>query len=604
LSAAAVPAVSVQDDFLGHPKGVYVCFFTEMWERFSFYGMKALLLLYLTKYHLFGDRAGLDLLGAYGGLVYCVPVIGGMLADRWLGMRKAVVFGSILLVLGHIGMAFEGQAARHVEGVVVRDEAALRITYLSLALIIMGVGFLKPNISTIVGRLYPENDPRRDSGFSLFYAGINLGALFASLVCGYLGETLGWGYGFGAAGIGMILGLLLFLWGQKYLHGLAEPPAPAVLRQRACGVPREPLIYLISIIGILPVAWLMWASANGAFALQGEISLALLLMVAILLIVLAWLGWFVLTQCTPVQRGRMLALMALIFMALAFFTLYEQTYGSWVTFTDRLLTKDLFPALVGSAEPIVWNNGALANIGLFLAHAPWSGYSLLLAPLAFVVAARLSDRRPDSRVPRLMFAVVVLLMLAFLVRDSVILPQTAGSLTYLGAMFLVLLAPMFAALWAWLDRRGLDPSTPVKSSLGLLLAALSFVPLALAAQQVGVSGQMASVWWLVLAYLILETGEMCLSPVGLSAVTQLSAPSVVSLMMGTWFLATAFSETLAALFGKLAAIDIPEGEVLDLVAASAKYADLFWLMMWIGLGCAVVAFIASPWLKRMMHGVR
>jgi len=179
MAHAPAARVAAPGDFLGHPKGVYVCFFTEMWERFSFYGMKALLLLYLTKYHLFGDNAGYDLIGAYGGLVYCVPVIGGLLADRWLGMRKAVVFGGMLLVLGHLGMAFEGQAARFVEGAAVRDEGALRITYLSLALIIVGVGFLKPSVSTIVGRLYAEDDPRRDGGFSLFYAGINLGALFA-----------------------------------------------------------------------------------------------------------------------------------------------------------------------------------------------------------------------------------------------------------------------------------------------------------------------------------------------------------------------------------------------------------------------------------------
>jgi POT family proton-dependent oligopeptide transporter len=576
------------DDFLGHPKGVYVCFFTEMWERFSFYGMKALLLLYLTKYHLFGDKAGLDLLGAYGGLVYCIPVFGGLLADRWLGMRKAVVFGGILLVLGHAGMAFEGHAAHRVAGEVVRDEAALGVTYLSLALIIMGVGFLKPNISTIVGKLYPENDPRRDSGFSLFYAGINLGALFASLVCGFLGEAYGWKYGFGAAGIGMLVGLGMFLWGQKYLHGHAEPPQPATLRERVLGLPREWLIYAAAIVGVVPVAALMWAAANGAFALGGELSLALMLMIVVLGAVLVWFAWFTGTQCTPVQRQQMIALMVLIFMALVFFTLYEQTYGSWVTFTDRLLTKDLVPAMViQGGTPM-----------------PWSILSLLLAPLGFVLAVRLSDRNPGSNAPRTLFAVIAVAMLVMLVRDCLVLPQNAGSLTYLGGLFLVLLAPLFATLWAWLDRRGLDPSKPLKSSYGLVLGALSFVPLALAAQQVGATGQMASVWWLVLAYFVLASGEMCLSPVGLSAVTQLAAPRVVSLMMGTWFLATAFSETLAALFGKLAAIDVPEGEVMDLVQAAARYEHLFWLLMWIGLGCAAVALLASPLLKRMMHGVK
>lgn len=604
MSASTLPAIPAREDFLGHPKGVYVCFFTEMWERFSFYGMKALLLLYLTKYHLFPDKAGYDLLGAYGGLVYCIPVIGGLMADRWLGMRKAVVFGGLLLVLGHAGMAFEGAAAVNVGGQIVRDEGSLRYTYLSLALIIMGVGFLKPNISTIVGKLYEENDPRRDSGFSLFYAGINLGALFASLVCGYLGETLGWKYGFGAAGIGMLLGLVLFLWGQKYLHGHAEPREPALLRERVLGLPREWLIYAAAVAGALPIAGLMWASGNGAFALGGEIPLALMLMLVVLAIVLVWFGWFVLSQCTPVQRQQMLALMAMIFMCLVFFTLYEQTYGSWVTFTDRLLTKDIAPALVAPLQPFEWTADWVTNLSLFVRTAPWSTYSLLLAPLSFMLAARLSDRTPESTTPRLLFIAVSAIMLACLVRDCVVLPQTAGSLTYLGAFFLVVLAPVFAALWAWLGRRGRDPSKPFKSALGLMFAGLSFIPLTWAAQQVGETGQMASVWWLVLAYLILEIGEMCLAPVGLSAVTQLSMPRVVSLMMGTWFLATAFSETLAAQFGKLAAIEIPEGETMNMVEAAGKYADLFWLLMWVGLSCALVAFLLAPLLRRMMHGVK
>jgi len=576
------------DDFLGHPKGVYVCFFTEMWERFSFYGMKALLLLYLTKYHLFDDRAGLDLLGAYGGLVYCIPVFGGMLADRWLGMRRAVVFGGVLLVLGHVGMAFEGEAARLLQGQVVRDEAALRVTYLSLALIIMGVGFLKPNISTIVGKLYPEGDPRRDSGFSLFYAGINLGALFASLVCGFLGEAYGWKYGFGAAGLGMLVGLGMFLWGRRYLQGHAEAPDPAALRRRVRGLPRELWIYLGAVVAVLPLAWLLWAAGNGAFALGGEISLALMMMLVVLGGVMLWFAWFTGTACSPVQRRQMIALMALILMALVFFTLYEQTYGSWVTFTDRLLTKDLVPALVvRDGTPL-----------------PWSIASLLLAPLAFVYCARLSEHRPGTAWPRRVFAAVAAVIVVLLVRDCLVIPQTAGSLTYLGGLFLVLLAPLFALLWAWLGRRRAEPGKPVKSAIGLALGGLSFVPLALAAQQVGATGEMASVWWLLLAYLLLASGEMCLSPVGLAAVTELAVPRVMSLMMGTWFLATAFSETLAAQFGKLAAIDMPEDGVLDLGVAAAAYADLFWLMLAIGLGCAALAFATAPLLNRLTAKVK
>ena len=230
--AATVDDLANQDELFGHPVGLYVCFTTELWERFSFYGMKYLLLLYLTKYHLFTDGEGLDVLGSYAGLVYALPLIGGMIADRYLGMRKSVLFGGTLLSLGHILMAVEGfQAINYAAGTILssdltlasgeilaagtmlteaikhQDTAALNVFYFALALIVMGVGYLKPNISTIVGRLYSQDDPRRDSGFTIFYMGINIGSFAATLLCGWLGETFGWRYGFGAAGIGMIIGL-------------------------------------------------------------------------------------------------------------------------------------------------------------------------------------------------------------------------------------------------------------------------------------------------------------------------------------------------------------------------------------------------------------
>jgi POT family proton-dependent oligopeptide transporter len=503
-------------DFLGHPKGLYVCFFTEMWERFSFYGMKALLFLYLTKYHLFGDGPSYDLLGAYGGLVYAMPVIGGLLADRYLGMRKAVVFGGILLCLGHFGMAFEGEQARMVDGVAVQDARALQVFYFSLALIITGVGFLKPNISTIVGKLYADNDPRRDSGFTLFVAGINIGALFASLVCGYVGETYGWKYGFGLAGVGMLTGLIVFLWGQPHLLGHAEPADPARLREKVGPLSREWLIYLGGFAGVA----VLWQLIQRNWTVQGAMHLVALAFVI-------WFAWFLTLQCNREERGRMLSLVALIVFALVFYTLYEQTYGSWVAFNDRLMGKNLL------------------------------GFEM-----------------------------------------------TAGSLTFLGGFFIVTLSPLFAWLWPWLARRGLNPSTAVKTVLGLLFGALSFLPL-IAAASMANGGALASVWWLVLAYLLLEIGEVCLYPIGISAVTTLSVTRVVSLMMGAWFLATAYSELLAhAVFGRLAAIEIPEGETLDVAAAATTYGDLFALMLWIGLGSAAVALVFAPLIKRGMRGVQ
>ncbi|HUR41309.1 MAG TPA: peptide MFS transporter [Verrucomicrobiae bacterium] len=508
-AAAARPA-----DFLGHPKGLYVCFFTEMWERFSFYGMKALLFLYLTKYHLFGDAPSYDLLGAYGGLVYAMPIIGGLIADRWLGMRKAVVFGAVLLCLGHFGMAFEGNQARMVDGVVVQDARALQVFYFSLALIVTGVGFLKPNISTIVGKLYADHDPRRDSGFTLFVAGINIGALFASLVCGYVGETYGWKYGFGLAGFGMLTGLAVFLWGQRYLHGHAEPREPKRLAEKVGPLRREAWIYLGGLAGV----GVIWQLIQRTWTVQGAMHLVTAAFVA-------WFAWFLATQCTRQERGRMLSLIALIVFGLVFYTLYEQTYGSWVAFTDRLMTKNLL------------------------------GFEM-----------------------------------------------TAGALTFLGGLFIVLLSPLFAWLWPFLARRGRNPSTAAKTVLGVLFAGLAYLPLMAAAQSAG-SGALASVWWLVLAYLLLEIGEVCLYPIGISAVTQLSVARVVSLMMGVWFLGTAYSEILAhSVFGKLSSIE--PGEGAGMAESAAKYGDLFGLMFWIGLGAAAVALASVPLIRRGMRATR
>lgn len=569
-------AAPTNDEFLGHPKGLFVCFFTEMWERFSFYGMKALLLLYILKYHLFGDDAGYDLLGAYGGLVYAVPVIGGLLADRYLGMRKAVVLGGVLLVLGHIGMAYEGEAARVVGDTIVRDEGALQVFYLSLALIIMGVGFLKPNISTIVGRLYPENDPRRDSGFTVFYAGINVGALFASLICAFLGETYGWKYGFGAAGIGMVAGLGMFLWGQKYLHGHAEPNDPVRLRERVAGLSREWWIYLGSFAGVA----LVWQLIQRTWTVHGAMHV-------IALALAAWFVWFLWKHCDKVQRQQMITLVLLIFGVLIFFAMYEQTYGSWVTFTDRLLTKDLFP---------------MSPAG-YVAALPWATYSLAASPPLMVAALMASDRGRTGLAKGLAGLMVAGLAVAF-THDVVLVPQTAGSLTFIGAFFIVVLAPVFSWLWPWLEKRGLNPSKPAKMGIGLVFAGLSFIPLMVAAGEAGASGVMASVWWLVLAYFVLEIGEMCLSPIGLSAVTQLSVPRVVGLMMGAFWLGTAYSEVLAAQFGKIASLDIVEGEAIDMAVAADKYAHLFEMMLWLGIGSGVVFFLLAPIARRWMHGVK
>jgi proton-dependent oligopeptide transporter, POT family len=561
------------DELFGHPKGLYVCFFTEMWERFSFYGMKALLLLYLLKHHGFAETDAYVVVGAYGGMVYAVPLIGGMLADRYLGMRKAVVLGGILLSLGHLGMAVEGHQAETINGIVHRDTFALGVFYLSLALIISGVGFLKPNISTIVGRLYSQNDPRLDSGFTIFYAGINVGALFSSLICGYLGEVWGWGWGFGAAGVGMVAGLLMFLSGQKYLQGHAESKHPDRLRRRVFGpLNVEWCIYIGAALG-LPAIWLLMQLGYAVLYLQ----------FAFLIGWLGWLAWYISTHCNKVQREQMLAVVFFIAASLFFFSMYEQTYGSWLLFTDRMLTKDFFPSMViTDGKP--W---------------PWSIIPIALAPLFAGIALRLDN----ASLARWLMAVVGIAGFAIFMRDAIVLPQTAESLEYLPSWVLIVLTPLFAWLWPFLDRKGRNPSKPVKMAIGLAFTGLSFLVLSMANATV-TDGHLAPVWWLLGAYVVLEIGEMFLSPIGLAAVTQLSVPATVGVMMGAYWLTTSLSEQAAAMFSSFAALDIPEGGKIDLVVAQQKYGTLFDHMLWLGLGSAAVALLLSPLIKRWMHGVK
>jgi len=323
MTAAAPPT------FFGHPRGLVICFATELWERFSYYGMRALLIFYLTQHFLFSDGQAFLIYGAYTALVYVMPVIGGMLADRYLGARKAVCFGAILLVLGHFGMAIEGPAA--VAGQP-RDPFYLQAFYLSLAFIITGVGFLKANISTIVGNLYPAGDPRRDGGFTIFYMGINIGAFFSSLLCGWLGQTYGWSYGFGLAGIGMLFGLLVFLRGQPLLEGHAEPPNPASLKTTlVAGLSRETLIYGGGLIGVAVIWQLVQHQQLVGNLLLGSGGIMLALVLA-----------FSFFQCSPVERDRMLTASTLIVFSVLFWALFEQAGSSLNLFADRIVDRSLF----------------------------------------------------------------------------------------------------------------------------------------------------------------------------------------------------------------------------------------------------------------------
>jgi POT family proton-dependent oligopeptide transporter len=521
------PAIGPSDELLGHPKGLYVCFLTEMWERFAFYGMKALLFLYLTKYHLFPDDDGYLLLGTYAGLAYALPLLGGALADRYLGMRKAVVFGGLLLALGQLGMAYTGSPAQGIQGEAARDDFALQVMYMSLALIAVGVGFLKPNISTIVGRLYRDGDPRRESGFTVFYMGINVGAALSSLIVAYIGERIGWGYGFGLSGVLMAFGLGQFLWGQKHLQGHAEPPDAARLRESVlAGLSIERVIQLGGLVAVIAVWQVLQIKLDfgflGAMFDGHEVTLTEVVAVVMGAVLMVWFLRFIFSGITAAERGRMIVLMTLIVVSSLFWGLYEQSYGTWVAFAERVMDRTTFG--------IEW---------------------------------------------------------------------TAGQTTTFGGLFVIVLSPVFAWLWPRLDAIGKNPSLPAKFGWGLVFVGLAMGTLLIATQRAAADDGMVSLWWMILAYAVMVVGEMVLSPIGLSAVTTLSVPRVVGLMMGAWFLFSAFGEMIAGRFGTWAAIEPNADGTIDKVKALAVYEGVFSDMMWIGVISGVIMLAVSPLLNRL-----
>ena len=484
-------------DFLGHPKGLFVCFATEMWERFSYYGMRALLILYLTKHWEFTDATSYLIYGAYTSLVYIMPVFGGMLADQILGSKKAVTYGAILLVFGHLGMTVESNE---------------QIFYLSLALIVSGVGFLKPNISTMVGALYEEGDPRRDSGFTIFYMGINIGAFTATLLCGYLGEQVGWAYGFGAAGIGMLFGLIIFLWGQKYLEGLAEPPSNKYL-QKMNGISYESWAYISGIFMVL-VTWFLVQNSQLVGQLLGGFGA---------IFIGAWL-LYALFRCAPDERDRLIVVGILILFSLIFWALFEQAGSSLNILTDRGVNRVIFG---------------------------WE-------------------------VPASMFQ-------------------------SLNAGFIFTIAPLFAMLWIALAKRNMEPSTPIKFSIGIILVGLGF--LALVYGMSSSEGLQTGVFWIILIYLLHTLGELCLSPVGLSSVTKLSPQRIVGFMMGMWFFASAAGNYVAGLIARATASDSSgvSNDVFDLTQKQS-FMDVYTDVGLMAIGCGILLAILTPFLKKLMHG--
>ena len=479
-----------QPEVVGHPKGLFVLFLAEMWERFSYYGMRALLIFYLVQHWLFTDSEASIIYGAYTALVYITPVVGGYLADQYLGQRKAVLFGAILLTFGHFFMAFEGGGGQ--------ADPMINIFWLALALIIVGSGFLKANISVIVGQLYPRTDVRRDPAYTIFYMGINVGAATSSIICGYLGQTYGWKYGFGLAGLGMLVGLIFFILGKPLLMGKGEPKDPARLRGG-----KEWGIYGA---GLAMVA-LCWAAVQyqelvgyvlGAFG--GGLVLYVL--------------FTAVTRLPSDERDRIFAAMFLILVSIVFWALFEQAGSSLNLFTDR--------------------------------HVDTQGVN-------------------------------------------------ASMFQSINAIYIVLLAPIFAMVWQGLGRRGFEPSAPMKFGLGVVQVGLGFLVLVWGAESVGIDVP-TPVIFIFLIYLLHTTGELCLSPVGLSAMNRLSPAHMASLIMGTWFFASATGNFAA---GLIAAATGAEGVGED--AGKQVVLDVYTTVGWYAVVIGVGVMVLSPLVKKLMH---
>ena len=490
LIGGVVLVTRPQPEVIGHPKGLFLLFMAEMWERFSYYGMRALLIFYLVQHWLFTDSEASVIYGAYTALVYITPVVGGYLADRFLGQRKAVVFGAVLLTLGHFFMAFEGDGGQ--------ADPIINIFWLALALIIVGSGFLKANISVIVGQLYSRTDVRRDPAYTIFYMGINVGAATASIICGYLGQTYGWQYGFGLAGFGMLIGLVFFVLGKPLLLGKGEPKDPSKLKGG-----KEWGIYGA---GLAMVA-LCWA----AIQYQELVGVVLGIFGGGLVLYVLFTA---VTKLPSEERDRIFAAMFLILTSIVFWALFEQAGSSLNLFTDR--------------------------------HVDTQGVN-------------------------------------------------ASMFQSINAIYIVLLAPVFAMVWQGLARKGREPSTPLKFGLAVIQVGLGFLVLVWGAESVGVNVP-TPVIFIFLIYLLHTTGELCLSPVGLSAMNRLSPTHMASLIMGTWFFASAAGNFAAGLIASATGAK-GVGEEAGKQVVLGVYSTVGWF----AVGVGVFVMVISPLIKKLMH---
>ena len=506
-------STSQPQELFGHPKGLFYLFFAELWERFSFYGMRALLTLYMVNemFAAFNERdtIALGIYASYGMLVYASPAIGGVIADRLLGFRRSIMIGAVFFTLGHLVLAVEHPV----------------FFYAALALLIVGNGMFKPNISSFVGTLYEKGDIRRDQGFYMFYIGINIGAAVAPILCGWLGATYGWHYGFGAAAIGMFSGLIVFWRGIKNNvfgdHGL--PPEDSKLDEKVIGIKKKHLVPIGALL-LVPVIAVLIHAGDFILDLFGQVMFEGTVVSFIFnILIVGVIGYFIwmFMQVSGKERGQLFMILYMTLLMTIFWAFYELT-GSLIT---------LF---------------AHRNVNLVL-----------------------------------------------------FTPAGTNGIT---AIYVILLAMPFSALWIFLNKRKLNPRTPYKFAYGLSSIGAGFYLMAQSVHYADNTGRVPFVFMLG-GYLLFVIGELMMSPVGLSKITELAPKKFTGFMMGIWFLSSAYAFNIGGVIGRAMAINTDSATDISGFDSLYVYTEGFGKIGLFGLAAGVVALILAPFLKKLMYEV-
>ena len=646
--------------WFGHPAQLKRLFTTEMWERFGYYGMRAILTLYLANYFLFSDTTTAGLYGGFTALVYLTPLVGGLIADNYLGSKRSVKFGAIMMSLGYFILCFSGtgDAAKpftiidgqkyeiSVQGkgedtiksvvlggqtltikgnedksvsLVAADGAEARrfeegsfksdgerspffvlMLLLGLSTVTIGNGFFKPNISTIVGSLYADGDRRRDAGFTIFYMGINLGSLISQFFCPILAQAVGFWAGFGLAAIGMACSWLLFQFDGGRLKGYGERPASA-------DAGKDWYIYG-GALATIPLFWFLFSNlmnyvkpAAGTGIIGYVLGLpimgkALFLTFLFGVPIILIWSWF---KGSRKEFQMMVAAMVLIVFNVVFWTLFEQAGSSLTLFAERNTVLE-----IGWTAPLF----AMFREFAFSYYLVAATLAFGLARLAFWFFAN-GENAETRRTMGMGFSVVGLLSFAGLVYiragliEQPVYLMPAGQTQIFNALFIVLLAPVFSGIWGALAKRGLEPSIPVKFAIALMGVGAGFLFLVWGASFAD-SGFKVGMAWLAGLYLIHSIAELCISPVGLSMITKLSIARIVGMMMGVWFLSISVAQYFAGMVAQVASVETVGGQVTNLKVSLDTYVGVFTTIGEVSIGIGVLLLIFSFPLKYLMHGVK